>query len=132
LLLLFISVAGSGTVFNTPLAPMGLGGFGGGSSSGFMGGPRGANEAFVRKPFPGGPAAMYSESTEATDRERKEEANCANCGAVHDLKLCTGCRWRRFCGPACQREAWGKFHKAECKALQEQRQEGKKKKKEEA
>ncbi|CAK7211964.1 hypothetical protein SBRCBS47491_001302 [Sporothrix bragantina] len=34
------------------------------------------------------------------------------------VKLCTGCRAVAYCGPACQRAHWSRFHKVECKALQ--------------
>ncbi|CAK7214253.1 hypothetical protein SCUCBS95973_002075 [Sporothrix curviconia] len=34
------------------------------------------------------------------------------------VKLCTGCRVVAYCGPACQRAHWSRFHKVECKALQ--------------
>ena len=32
-----------------------------------------------------------------------------------DLKICTGCKIARFCGKACQTQAWKKYHKHECK-----------------
>ncbi|CAK7222415.1 hypothetical protein SEUCBS140593_004893 [Sporothrix eucalyptigena] len=34
------------------------------------------------------------------------------------VKLCTGCRAVAYCGPACQRAHWSRFHKVECRALQ--------------
>ncbi|KAK5106165.1 hypothetical protein LTS08_000282 [Lithohypha guttulata] len=32
-----------------------------------------------------------------------------------DLKICSGCKVARFCGEQCQRQAWKKYHKYECK-----------------
>lgn len=32
-----------------------------------------------------------------------------------DLKICSGCKVARFCGEQCQRQAWKKYHKHECK-----------------
>lgn len=36
---------------------------------------------------------------------------------VQEVKTCTACRVARFCSKECQKAAWGKFHKDECKIL---------------
>lgn len=40
-----------------------------------------------------------------------------NIGQYRDaeLKVCTGCQVARFCGERCQKQAWKKYHKHECK-----------------
>ncbi|GAB4821293.1 hypothetical protein N2152v2_008339 [Parachlorella kessleri] len=52
-------------------------------------------------------AAMHEE-------EVPEARECANCGAVDDLLLCSRCHTAWFCGPKCQKAYWP-FHKADCK-----------------
>lgn len=40
-------------------------------------------------------------------------------GSGETTKACTGCQTARFCGKKCQKAAWAKFHKDECKILRE-------------
>lgn len=51
---------------------------------------------------------------------------CSNCFKIdeHGLedpviqnKACTGCRLLHFCGKKCQKQAWQRYHKVECKKL---------------
>ena len=47
-------------------------------------------------------------------------ATCAFCGTTaqaQQLRFCSGCRQRKYCNEACQREAWRAGHKEECKRL---------------
>jgi hypothetical protein len=77
---------GSGTQFMIPVSALRQGG--GGGVNPMLRARAGENP--VSLPVAGGRSFM--DSTEPADRERREEGNCANCGAVHGLKLCTGCR----------------------------------------
>ncbi|KAK5652890.1 hypothetical protein OQA88_9556 [Cercophora sp. LCS_1] len=45
-------------------------------------------------------------------------------GNGETTKACTGCLAARFCSKKCQRAAWTKFHKDECKILRENPQMG--------
>lgn len=48
-------------------------------------------------------------------------SECDHCGTrARGMKLCSRCRWHTYCGAECQLAAWP-AHKAECRALVEER-----------
>lgn len=42
-----------------------------------------------------------------------ELGSCAGCGATDGLRVCAGCRVRKYCGKKCQKTDWAR-HKTDC------------------
>lgn len=78
--------------------------FGSGLAGGFFCGPR-----------------VVETVSDGTKKDRREDSVCAECGSANNLKLCSGCKVVRFCGRECHAAAWNKWHKKECKKMQQAR-----------
>ncbi|KEQ76069.1 SET domain-containing protein, partial [Aureobasidium namibiae CBS 147.97] len=90
------------------------------------------NGLFATKDIPAGstillkPRPLIGE----LDLPRLEES-CHNCflwshkavrvcaGEIIGIKACTGCKKVRYCSKACQKQAWTRYHKQECKLLRD-------------
>ncbi|KAJ7258385.1 MM3350-like domain-containing protein [Mycena haematopus] len=56
----------------------------------------------------------FFEERKKDGRDSKRATACAACGNPNDLKACSGCGQRFYCGQACQKAHWKSTHKREC------------------
>ncbi|KAH9847995.1 MM3350-like domain-containing protein [Lenzites betulinus] len=71
----------------------------------------------VRRPLEGGEedGGMYWEEGVAEGRrDNPGNTACAWCGSPSDLKACSRCKQRYYCGKECQKAHWTSGHKHEC------------------
>ncbi|KAK7042158.1 MYND-type domain-containing protein [Favolaschia claudopus] len=64
---------------------------------------------------PGDEFGFYEE-LKKDGRDSRRATACAACGNPNDLKACSGCGQRFYCGRACQTAHWKSTHKRECAA----------------
>ncbi|KAI4804972.1 SET domain-containing protein [Aureobasidium sp. EXF-8846] len=56
------------------------------------------------------------------DRYPGKYPDCPGCqteGEIVGVKACTGCKKVRYCSKVCQKQAWTRYHKQECKLLKD-------------
>ncbi|KAI0824473.1 MM3350-like domain-containing protein [Trametes gibbosa] len=72
----------------------------------------------VRRPVAGaaeGDEGVYWEEGVAEGRrDNPGNTACAWCGSPSDLKACSRCKQRYYCGKECQKAHWSNGHRAEC------------------
>ncbi|KAJ7610451.1 MM3350-like domain-containing protein [Roridomyces roridus] len=56
----------------------------------------------------------FFEELKKDGRDSRRATACAACGNPNDLKACSGCGQRFYCGQACQKAHWKSTHKREC------------------
>ncbi|KAJ7097162.1 hypothetical protein B0H15DRAFT_825041 [Mycena belliarum] len=63
---------------------------------------------------PPGEGFGFYEELKKDGRDSRRATACAACGNPNDLKACSGCGQRFYCGQPCQRAHWKSTHKREC------------------
>nr|GAT48496.1 predicted protein [Mycena chlorophos] len=63
----------------------------------------------------------FYEEFKKDGRDSRRATACAACGNPNDLKACSGCGMRFYCGQVCQRAHWKSTHKRECAIEKEKR-----------
>ncbi|KAJ7327906.1 MM3350-like domain-containing protein [Mycena albidolilacea] len=72
---------------------------------------------------PGDSFGFYEE-LKKDGRDSRRATACAACGNPNDLKACSGCGQRFYCGQACQKAHWKSTHKQECAMAKKQNASG--------
>ncbi|TBU40684.1 hypothetical protein BD309DRAFT_869765 [Dichomitus squalens] len=70
--------------------------------------------AVSQTPVPGHGGMFLEEGVKLTRTDKPTNTACANCGTPHDLKACSRCGQRYYCGKASQRAHWKESHKMIC------------------
>ncbi|KAJ7024662.1 MM3350-like domain-containing protein [Mycena alexandri] len=79
-------------------------------------GPLGATKRKTTREVTMSPGDSFGffEELKKDGRDSRRATACAACGNPNDLKACSGCGQRFYCGQACQKAHWKSTHKREC------------------
>ncbi|KAF7302904.1 MYND-type domain-containing protein [Mycena kentingensis (nom. inval.)] len=100
-----LSYAPGAKRFTMPVHPMGMAG------SMAMGGKKKTTREVTTAP---GNEFGFYEELKKEGRDSRRATACAACGKPNDLKACSGCGQRFYCGQVCQKAHWKSTHKQEC------------------
>ncbi|KAJ7755122.1 MM3350-like domain-containing protein [Mycena metata] len=100
-----LSYSAGAKTFKMPLAPEGL-----------LPGPMSASKRKTTREVTVAPGDSFGffEELKKDGRDSRRATACAACGNPNDLKACSGCGQRFYCGQACQKAHWKSTHKREC------------------